>query len=370
MTTIVEFPERRVVAEEAAQWLIRLDADTPPTRDELAALGEWLRRSAVHREELEKLAALWGRMNVLTELAVPLGNSGQRATRARLEWSKRPIWRWAGLVAAPVAVALALGWLLFVRTAQDPQLATNGLYATAVGQQREAELADGSQVILNTNSQIKVDYDAGYRRVHLLQGEALFTVAKDPSRPFRVYAGQGRIEAVGTAFSVHLDGTNVSVMVAEGRVSLASLSPVRASTVRPSAISSGASNDAAMDSLGTLAAGRTATIHSPQDDGVAGGVSTLEAIETIPPEELAQRLAWREGVLMFSGETLEDVVKEFGRYTTLTIEIPDAAVRKMRIGGRFPVAETETMLETLQANFNLRVTWLGHNRVMITAAGQ
>ena len=86
MKTIVEFPEKGVLAEEAAEWLIRLDADTPPTRQELETLGEWLHRSPAHREELERLAALWDRMNVLTELAVPLGKPRREALRSG--WGK------------------------------------------------------------------------------------------------------------------------------------------------------------------------------------------------------------------------------------------------------------------------------------------
>lgn len=366
MTSVVEFPDRRVVAREAAQWLIRLDADTPPTREEFQALGEWLHRSAAHREELENLAALWGRMNVLTELAVPLGNSSRPAARSYGENVTR--WGWAGLLATPIAATLALGWLLLARQpAVDPLLATNGLHATAVGQQSTTTLEDGSQVILNTNSQIKVDYGEKYRRVHLLQGEALFTVAKDAGRPFRVYAGQGRIEALGTAFSVYLDGTNISVTVAEGRVSLAAANPLRSNTAQPPVGGTAPGlEDALMESLGTLEAGHVATIRSSVEE--AGGANALQAVQPVAPEQLAQRLAWREGVLTFSGETLEEVVKEFGRYTTASIEIPDETVRNMRIGGRFPVGETEAMLAALQTNFNLRVTRLGHNRIVISAA--
>ena len=119
-----------------------------------------------------------------------------------------------------------------------------------------------------------------------------------------------------------------------------------------------------MKSLGTLDAGHVATIRSVR---AAPGVSALETIETVTAEELAQRLAWREGVLMFSGETLEEAVKEFARYTTLSIEIPDEAVRKMRVGGRVPVGDAEAMLDALQTNFKLRVTRLDHNRVVISA---
>ena len=107
MTTVVEFPDRRIVAEEAAGWLIRLDADTPPSRDELQALGEWLHRSPAHREELERLAALWGRMNVLTELAVPLGSSGRPVTHPRPEsgLAKARSWRVAALAPCTQSVA-------------------------------------------------------------------------------------------------------------------------------------------------------------------------------------------------------------------------------------------------------------------------
>jgi transmembrane sensor len=378
MTTIVEFPDQRVVAEEAAKWLIRLDGDTPPTRAELCALGEWLHRSPAHREQLESLAALWGRMNVLTELAVPLGNAARSAARLRSESSAVPqrFWRRSTILLAGAAVTLVLALavvLLAREPATNPLTGTNGLYATAVGQQKATTLPDGSLVILNTNSQIRVDYGVGYRRVHLLQGEALFTVAKNPQRPFRVYAGNGRVEALGTAFSVYLNGANVSVAVTEGRVSLASVNPPRASSAsaprRRQAAGSSPDMDAGMvEPLGTLDAGQVATIRSSVAENTVGNANALEKIEPVTRDELAQRLAWREGIVVFSGDTLEDVVKELARYTTVSIEIPDPAVRKMRIGGRFPVGETDTMLAALETNFNLRVTHLDRNHVVLSAA--
>lgn len=342
MGTIVELPERKQLATEAAQWLIRLDADTPPSQAELRALGEWLHRSPAHREELESIAALWGRMNILTELAVPLGHAS-RATAMRQPRL---------LLAAMTAVVIVIGVMLARSWAPDPMLETNGLYATAVGQQSIRNLADGSQVMLNTNSQIKVVYGPTSRNVYLLQGEALFTVAKNPQRPFRVYAGSGLIEAVGTAFSVYLQGTQVDVAVTEGRVMLATANV----------------DSARLQSLGVVSAGEVATIRSPVADSPAGGVAVLQELEPIPPQALAQRLAWRSGVLMFSGETLENVVKELGRYTTVSIEIPDETIRSMRVGGRFPVGETESMLAALESNFNLRVIRVSHNRVVLAPA--
>ena len=347
MGTIVELPERKQLAGEAAEWLIRLDADTAPSQEELRALGEWLHRSPAHREELESMAALWGRMNVLTDLAVPLGHAS-RATSMR-----QPTWQKAGVLLAAMAAGVILIGIMIARSlAPDPMFETNGLYATAVGQQSIRNLADGSQVMLNTNSQIKVEYGETSRNVYLLQGEALFTVAKNPQRPFRVYAGSGLIEAVGTAFSVYLQGTQVDVAVTEGRVMLATANADAASP----------------QSLGVVSAGEVATIRSPMTDSPADSVAVLQELEPIPPQALAQRLAWRSGVLMFSGETLENVVKELGRYTTVSIEIPDETIRSMRVGGRFPVGETESMLAALESNFNLRVIRVSHNRVVLAPA--
>jgi transmembrane sensor len=357
MTRLVEFPDRSAVAEEAAAWLVRLDGDRPPTEGDLQALGEWLHRSPVHREELEQLAVLWERMNVLTELAVPLGSVGRSHGSQRPQlfggsWTKAVR---AGAVAAIVLVAATV-WLARAWMA-DSYLATNGVYATEIGQQKAAALADGSQVMLNTNSEISVKYSEGYRDVHLVRGETLFTVAKDRTRPFRVFAGHRRIEAVGTAFSVYLAGEDVRVTVTEGHVSLASVASLPAPD----------SQDAAVKPLGELHAGQAAIIREAESEGASQNGSALAVIEPVAPAVLAQRLAWRQGALIFSGETLDHVVRELSRYTTVSIEIPDAAVRNMRIGGRFPVGETEAMLATLESNFNLRVTRLEQNRVVLSA---
>ena len=118
--------------------------------------------------------------------------------------------------------------------------------------------------------------------------------------------------------------------------------------------------------LGTLSAGQVAMIRNPEETLVESIPLTIVA--PLQRRELEERLAWRDGILTFSGDPLEEVVREIGRYTTVSIEIPDPAIRQLRIGGRFPVGETEAMLSALETNFHLRVTRLGHNRVILTAA--
>ena len=281
---IVEFPDRKAIEEEAAAWLIKLDGDRAPSAEELASLREWLERSPVHREQLGVLADIWGKMNVLTELAVPLGHAEGRANRSFIESLRHAIPQVgrAGFVTAVIFIGIGVAATFWLRP--DPFFSSNGFYATAVGQQQPTTLADGSVVLLNTNSQIKVDYNNEYRNIRLLQGEAHFTVAKSAARPFRVYAGNGRVQAVGTAFSVYLKDNTVDVTVTEGKVSLATVN--RPSTSRtpqqetlPDNNQSSGTN-AIVDSgfvktLGTLKAGESATIQSVLD---ADTVTTIDPI--------------------------------------------------------------------------------------------
>ena len=86
MKNVVEFPDTSAIKEESARWLIRLDGDDPLSAQEEEELRAWLNRSDAHREQLHKLAGLWGKMNVLTELAVPLGSVSRRSP----VWQIRP----------------------------------------------------------------------------------------------------------------------------------------------------------------------------------------------------------------------------------------------------------------------------------------
>jgi transmembrane sensor len=313
-------------------------------------------------------------MNVLTALAVPLGHPDDRVNRSFVDSLRHAIPQIgrAGFVTAVIVIGIGVSAAFWLRP--DPFLSSNGFYATAVGQQKSTTLADGSVLLLNTNSQIKVDYNNEYRNIRLLQGEAHFTVAKSVTRPFRVYAGNGRVQAVGTAFSVYLKDNTVNVTVTQGKVELASVhrpgtnrSPQQGT--RPGTNQSSGSNaivvSGLVETLGTIKAGESATL---QDFLDADTVSTINVIDTVEAQEMAKRLSWREGVLTFAGDPLEVVVAEISRYTTVSIEITDPVVRATRIGGRFPIGETDAMFDALEANFGLRVTRLSHDRVLVSVA--
>ena len=388
MDNLHAFPNRKAIEEEAVTWLIKLDSDKPLTAQENGEFQEWLSRSAVHRESINQLSQFWGN-NVLTELMVPLGKpETQRGLWVGLlaSWVNG----WAGsltgsqAISATAAVSALAVSLMLVFGGQDITQ-SNGLYVTAVGQQKSIEMSDGSTLQLNTNSQVEVSYNNSFRNIRLIQGQVHFDVAKNPELPFRVYAGSGRVQAVGTAFTVYLKDKDVDVLVTEGRVALAALAPTQTPTLIP--ISTSFENTAAdknlysrvdpyvnsaAKNLGELDAGEAVTMTlsqnqlGPQTNENTGSV--LAPIKIISQEDLKRRQSWRNGLLVFSGEPLEYVVNEISRYTTVSIEITDPQVRLMEIGGRFRVGDVDGMFNALEANFGLHVNRLAYNRVQLSPA--
>jgi transmembrane sensor len=362
MDNIYEFTDRAVIEQEAGEWLIKIERETPLTEHEKEALKVWINRSPAHRAEINQLAEFWSDMNVLTELAVPLGKSESQIERDQIE-AKR-VWVWRGGVATMAASVLCIAVALTLLFVQPPgQHENNTFYATVVGQQKTATLQDGSVIQLNTNSQLEVKFSSHYRDIYLLQGEAHFTVAKNPDRPFRVYAGNGKVQAIGTAFSVYLNGQNIDVTVTEGRVGLAAINQ-NPSTKDDSSTSPIEKN------LGQLNAGQRAIMNNTRVNRVMAesDVDPVLPVVMIEEREQGRRLAWREGILKFTGDPLEKVVEEISRYTSLTIEIVDPNMRSIRIGGQFRIGETDVMLESLENNFGINVQRIGSNRVLLSKA--
>ncbi len=372
---ILEFPDRRAIEAEAAAWLIKLDRDREPSHEEKLALGAWLSRSPVHREELRCLAELWGNMNVLTELAVPLAKSPSHPDRGLLANFCSSIFgqRQRTITAALSVVVVALALVFWTQRVSFDD--SNGIYSTNVGEQVSIALVDGSAVMLNTNSVVSVEYGHEYRDIRLLRGEAYFTVAKNEKAPFRVYAGTGRVQAVGTAFTVHLKDGIVDVTVTEGKVALATVNRLNTKQSRRVNIERAASqmsqanaitDDVFVETLGTVVAGSNATIRSIEDEMTG---NTLNSVETSQAPEIAKRLSWRSGMLSFTGDTLEQVVDEISRYTVISIEV-DPAIRQTRVGGQFPVGEIDIMFEYLETNFKVRVQYLDNNRVLLSGLSE
>jgi transmembrane sensor len=192
-----------------------------------------------------------------------------------------------------------------------PVLDRGTVLTTAKGEFRRVPLQDESIANINSGSQIEVSFTRHQRRIDLRKGEAWFEVAKDKSKPFIVAAGDALVRAVGTAFSVRRLAAGSEVLVTEGTVEVWT-----------------------GDGRGQrrlVTAGEHAFL--AQD---ARAVSV-----TRQPDEISRKLAWREGKLVLTRQTLGEAVADFNRYSTRTIVIADPALRDKRLVGQYQLDAPE-----------------------------
>ena len=382
MTQIYTFDDRKKIEAEAREWVVRLDGGNDPDDQIRAELLEWLAQSSVHRDELFRLARYWDDANVLAELSITSyqqSENNRRFPNIKISKLIPDLLTLKHATALSIIFFSVLGTMIFMSRDQT-DFTSNGIYATAIGELRQEILADGSEIQINTDSQVQVDYSDSIRKIRLLRGEAHFDVTSSPDRPFEVYAGRSMVKAVGTAFSVYLSQDNVHVTVTEGRVDLATIIDDGLS------VSESAKNDGHLEDseqyeqrfrqtlrkIGSLENGQKATISNNITDienvsGESPAGRLIQEIKVLAAQELDRELSWREGYLVFAGEPLDQVVKEVSRYTPITIEIIDPDLSQLSIGGRFRVGETEAMIDVLQSSLGIQVTWLNEYHIQLSS---
>jgi transmembrane sensor len=201
----------------AAEWFVRLQS-TEVSLEETLAWQAWLHESPGNALAFARIEEV---SQVLGDLPAPAAVSARVFARDRYdasiplkEWRppRARHWPWAALAAAASIALFALTFGIW----RSP--ATTSTFATAVGENRNINLSDGSTIALGADTRIEVALSPTARDIELTKGEALFMVAKDASRPFKVHAGDATVIAVGTAFNVERDSDRAIVSVTEGRV--------------------------------------------------------------------------------------------------------------------------------------------------------
>lgn len=386
------------IYEEASSWFIECrggDLDDAGRRD----FDRWLRKSPEHLSAYLEVAAIWNegpsldpdhRWNteaLVDQAAADSGSvvrladalspeAGSRlsgasvsdppqsgadsahiASRGRYGRLKKPSVAMAASMA--VLATLAGVFILWSRLSAP-------VYATETGEQRSLEFADGSTVQLNSRSKIRVRYSEGERAVDLLEGQALFHVAKDLKRPFVVSADGTRVRAVGTQFDVYRKHGGTVVTVVEGRVAvLTNVDPAVGAVDKPVAGIAGwdPQSDAGSASVaqGTAPSGLTA--------GQAGGTIFLSAGEQLmvtrkeaqksPHPNIAGATAWTQREIVFESATLSDVAEEFNRYNQRQLIIEDPGLYGFHISGVFSSTDPDALIKFLRERPGVRVTESG-----------
>jgi transmembrane sensor len=227
-------------------------------------------------------------------------------------------WRAACVI---VAAALLVGgaWQL------SPYGYDPGQYRTGIGEQKVVDLEDHSTIVLDAATRLRVRFTQDARIVELRNGQAQFSVAKDPTRPFKVLAGGRTIVAVGTVFTVEYVDNQVHVAMMEGKVAVVS-------TASPAATNASPGSGEGI----SLVAGEELRVSRD-------GRSTVTA-----KADVAAAVAWREGKIIIRAEPLSDAVERMNRYSRLQIRIDDSALAAKRISGVFEAGDTQGFLSAIE----------------------
>jgi transmembrane sensor len=348
---ILVFPDTAAIDAEAAAWVARFDAGEVSARDQ-AAFQEWLNRSALHRSAIAEYGSLWSEFDALKQLT----ECGDAVKTPVAQGCHPPLFaRARPWLAACAAVAIAgVGATVFFhpkpQTHQTPLAKLENrspirlFFESAVGVQRRITLADGTSVILNTNSRLDVNFSANRRDVRLVRGEAYFDVVHDKTRPFTVYARNYVVRDIGTAFAVHLSKEGlVEVGVTKGSVEVTPANAPVSGSVK---------------SLGILEAGQNIVLGEK-----------VERAETVSSADMGRKLAWRQGDLIYTGQPLKEVLADISRYSNIRIELADPALENLPVGGAFRTDQIGAIFAALENNFGVHAEWIDPQHVRFTSGG-
>lgn len=304
---------------DAASWFVRLQRE-PDDAELRSAFDAWRTADPSHARAWDEVTQAWDHLGDLKDDPAIL--AARAAMKAELAAERRtPRLPWAaGIAAAVVTGGALLSYGLWgtdrspdvPATAATPQALA--VYRTTVGEQRTVILKDGSQVTLNTDSEVQLTgWDEG-RDLTLVRGEAYFVVARNADLPFVVSAGGRRITALGTAFGVRREPARWSVALVEGKV----------------------------------------RVEGPQSAAVEMEpgqylVQDGDHPWTIEQRNLEELTSWREGRLIFENRPLGQVVEEMNRYSRRKVRIADPALAARPLSGRFKSGDMAGFVAALEA---------------------
>ena len=293
------------VRDDAARWFVRLQ-EPAVSADEQQRFDAWLNQHPQHRDEFQLLQGLWTAADLLPAPRLKALAENQPARRER-----RPLLRYA-VAASVLAVALGLG--LF--SGLNHPGGYSAEFSSALGERKHVALPDGSVIDLNSRSRLQVHYEKDRRLIELSEGEAMFSVEHDSSRPFVVEAGSGKITVTGTRFDVRRDLTQTRVAVEQGTVKVQG-------------------HDAPDNEFINLTAGLGTHVDAQ------GKVAAAYAVN---PAELT---AWRSGKLVFNNARLSEVAAEVSRYREQPLTVSNPGVANLRLTSVFKSDNTEALLKAL-----------------------
>lgn len=368
-----------LIIEQASYWAVLIDEGELSQRQH-HELAQWLVESPTHVQEflhactlLDVLDDIDPNKNISVEGLLkkistpdvePISITSKPAPYAyekpaRIETKKRPTPMFWALAASLVLSVLALyQFTPAVLPLKQQTISHSVNYVTTLGEQRSITLSDGSIIYLNTLTNVDIDYTSQFRNIVLHNGEAIFKVAHNPDKPFRVWVNGTMFQALGTEFNVRSNKGNVELTVINGVVALTKNArkhqdaSVSEESVR---LDSNAEIEVPLGRPLIVSVGQQATV---KEDG---------KITTLVNADVDKKTSWKAREMIFKNDSLEDVIYEFNRYNALQISIASEQLSKMSITGVFETNDPQSLLRFLESSGKAKIQRHGANSVTILA---
>lgn len=366
------------ILDEASEWFVEFrtgDVDAHSRQ----RFDEWLRRSPEHIRAYIEIARVYvevpppdntGKIDIpaLVAYASSGGNIVQLHTATRplspvstASIPRESFWvRRRALAASLIAGLVVAAGLLLWRSERFPG------YATDIGEHRSIALSDGSTVDLNARSKLRVEFSKGERLVELLEGQALFQVAKNKGRPFIVKSGGATVRAVGTQFDVDRKESGTTITVLEGRVVVYSDTkaqvPVAASSpaapyqsatprIRRAPVVVGAPPDLPPELAPANASGTAVYVGAGEQVTV-----TPQSLAQPEPTDVTAATAWTQRRLVFDGTDLSDVVEQFNRNSQRHLVIESPSLASYHVSGTYSSTDPASLVRFLREQPGFKIT--------------
>ncbi|TBU96306.1 FecR domain-containing protein [Stutzerimonas kirkiae] len=308
--------QERAAIRAAAVWYARLSSGAASQAEE-AEWASWHAADPLHQQA-------WQRIQAVREQVERVPGRIARATlQQRAAYpSRRELLGFVVLLGG----AGWLGWR------SDYRQAWQADYRSAVGQRQSHRLADGSSLMLNTDTALDVHFDPQQRLLRLLRGEILVETAADGlQRPFLVETPHGRVQALGTRFTVRCGEQGSEVAVLQRAV------------------------------LVTTAQGDVQRVAEGQTSRFDGqGISPVE-------NNAPGVAAWQQGSLVVVDRPLHAVLAELSRYRHGILRC-DPAIAALNVSGAFPIDDTDLALAALESGLGLQAVRRTRYWVTLTRA--
>jgi transmembrane sensor len=315
------------VDRQAAKWAMRIDED----RDTYEAeLRRWIGQDELRADAYNRA---YGALRSSGSPARAIyGNAAQRGTTVRTvdhcaARRKLVIVSAFSLVLASAAIFIMLTRLAAFAPKAGGDRSLEQDYTTRIGEVRPVRLADGSQLLLDTDTEVRATMSGSARSIVMVHGRARFDVAHDPRRPFYVVAGDATITDRGTIFDVE-SYTYVRVRLIAGSI------------------------DVAFRKAGLTVAAPPIHLRAGQQIRFDPTLTGSPMTPTVTP---ASDVQWVTGLKTFDDVPVSQILDEVNRYTTTHIVLADPSLGSHRVFLDLDLRDTSAVAQNLALYLKLDV---------------